>query len=371
VKLLAGYATDVGRVRDGNEDSFVVDRALALFAVADGMGGHLGGEVASRTAIEALRAAMAGGTTIEDAMHRANAAVFERAGTDESLYGMGTTLTAVVPGSASDLVIGHVGDSRAYLLRSDELRRVTEDHSLVEDLLREGRITEEQAAVHPQRNIITRVVGVEPEVDVDLYTLEVAVDDRLLICSDGLTTMVDEPGIEAVLRDVAEPQAVAERLVDAALAAGGTDNVTVVVIDVRELGDHTEVEAAAGNDESTDDGTTVLPRVEGADAYAELAADLTGELASDGGAQRLEHALGDGSVYMEVRPSRTRRTLRAAFWTVVTLAPIAAVGTIGYVVYRNDTPTTSVPSTTISSTQVTTTSAPALFGVPTTAPGGP
>ena len=193
-------------------------------------------------------------------MHRANAAVFERAGNDESLYGMGTTLTAAVPISASDLVIAHVGDSRAYLLHAGELRRITEDHSLVEDLVREGRITEEQAAVHPQRNIITRVVGVEPEVDVDLYTLEVATDDRVLICSDGLTTMVDEPGIEAVLSDPVEPQTVAERLVDAALAAGGTDNVTAVVIDVRELGDHTEVERSAARPRAPTTAPPCCPR---------------------------------------------------------------------------------------------------------------
>ena len=131
MRLLAGYATDVGHVREGNEDSFLVDRALALFAVADGMGGHLGGEVASRTAVETLRAAVASGTPIEDAVRRANAAVFERAGTDESLYGMGTTLTALITTNASELLIGHVGDSRAYLLRAGELRRLTEDHSLV------------------------------------------------------------------------------------------------------------------------------------------------------------------------------------------------------------------------------------------------
>src|SRR5438477_6613819 len=166
MRLLAGYATDVGRVRDGNEDAFVVDKQLALFAVADGMGGHLGGEVASQTAIEALRAAVASGVSIDAAVRRANAAVFERSTTDQSLYGMGTTLTAAVPAGPAELLIGHVGDSRAYLLRGDDLIRVTEDHSLVEELVREGRITEEQAAVHPQRNIITRVVGVEPDVEV-------------------------------------------------------------------------------------------------------------------------------------------------------------------------------------------------------------
>ncbi len=343
MKLLAGYATDVGRVREGNEDSFVVDRALALFAVADGMGGHLGGEVASHTAIETLRAAVASGTSIEEAVRRANAAVFERAGTDESLYGMGTTLTAVQASGPSDLLIGHVGDSRAYLLRAGELRRITEDHSLVEELVREGRITEEQAAVHPQRSIITRALGPEPEIDVDLYTLEVEAGDRILVCSDGLTTMVDEPGVEQALRDGAEPQATAERLVDAALAAGGTDNVTVVVIDVRELGDGNEVDAPADTATSgDDDDTSVLPVTE-----------VDGD---DGTARAGERFTASAAPAADARPSRARRAARAAFWTAVTLAPIAAAGTIGYIVYRNDTSTTTPSTTTVLATS--TTSAP-------------
>ncbi|HEY1741061.1 MAG TPA: hypothetical protein VGI86_20265, partial [Acidimicrobiia bacterium] len=134
----------------------------------------------------------------------------------------------------------------------------------------------------------------------------------------------------------------------------------------RELGDHTEVEAVTGASESTDDGTTVLPRVEGAGAYAELSDGLT-----DDGVEPADHALDDRFAYVEVRPSRTRRALRAAFWTVITLAPIAAVGTIGYVVYRNDTPATTVPSTSISTSITITTSGLPFSGTPTTAPGGP
>ncbi len=348
MKLVAGYATDVGRVRDGNEDSFVVDGQLALFAVADGMGGHLGGEVASRTAIETLRAAVASGNTIDDAVRRANAAVFERAGTDESLSGMGTTLTALVPGGPAALLFGHVGDSRAYLARGDDLIRLTEDHSLVEELVREGRITEEQAAVHPQRSIITRALGVEPEIDVDLYPLVVATGDRVLLCSDGLTTMIEEAAVQRLLHDNADPQTAAEQLVDAALQAGGTDNVTAVVIDISEVdatGDLDSVAAIAGTAPpatgDATDHTTLLPVVGANDDDPATAVGV------------------DASLTAEIRPGRARRIGRGVFWTAVTVVPIAAFATIGYVVYNNDTPatttTTVAPSTTAPRTSTTAT----------------
>ena len=160
MKLTPGGSTDKGQVRDGNEDGYVVDRRLQLFAVADGMGGHRAGEVASATALEALRAAVASGTGLGDAITNANTAVHDKAGDDDELSGMGTTLTAVVP-DGHGVLVGHVGDSRAYLLRDGELRQLTTDHSLVEELVREGRLTEQEAAVHPQRSIITRALGVE------------------------------------------------------------------------------------------------------------------------------------------------------------------------------------------------------------------
>ena len=235
MKLAAASATDQGLVRGNNEDAFLIDDQRALFAVADGMGGHRGGEVASHTAIEALRAAIANGTPLHDAITRANAAVLTRAAGDSELTGMGTTLTAVVAIGGRQLLIGHVGDSRAYLLHAGTLHRATDDHSLVEELVREGRLTPEQAEAHPQRAIVTRALGVDDHVDVDLYTLDIETGDRVVLCSDGLTTMVRERDIERLARAETDPERLADALVRAANEAGGEDNITVVVIDVLEV----------------------------------------------------------------------------------------------------------------------------------------
>lgn len=235
MRIAAGAFSDVGRVREVNEDAHLVDDRLALFAIADGMGGHQGGEVASWTAIEALRAAVAGGQPINDAVQQANAAVLERAAGDPALEGMGTTMTAAVVAGGRRLLLGHVGDSRAYLWRDGELSRLTEDHSLVEELVREGRLTREQAETHPQKAIVTRALGVDSAIDVDVYSVEVEPGDRVLLCSDGLTDMVRERDIERLLAGEPDPQRAAERLVDEANEAGGVDNVTVVVLDVIEV----------------------------------------------------------------------------------------------------------------------------------------
>jgi protein phosphatase len=222
-------------VRGNNEDSYLVDDDHVLFAVADGMGGHRGGEVASRTAIEALRAAIAGGRGIQDAISTANDAVIERARGDRSLAGMGTTLTALVVQGGRQLLIGHVGDSRAYLIHDGKMRRITEDHSLVEELVREGRLTPEQADAHPQRHVVTRALGIDEDIEVALYTLDVTEGDRVVLCSDGLTTMVRERDVERIARSEPDPQRAAEQLVDAANAAGGEDNTSIVVVDVLEV----------------------------------------------------------------------------------------------------------------------------------------
>jgi protein phosphatase len=232
MRLVIGAATDVGRVRDGNEDALLVDDAMGLVAVADGMGGHRAGEVASATALEALRAAVNSGRPLREAIEDANRAVYDKSLTDESLQGMGTTLTAGTLAAGGTLLIGHVGDSRAYLLRDGELRRVTTDHSVVEELVREGRLTVDEAAVHPQRSIITRALGVDASVDVDVYPVELVPGDRLLLCSDGLTGMVQPEEIAATLRRDDDPTRVAHNLVDAANAAGGEDNITVIVVAV-------------------------------------------------------------------------------------------------------------------------------------------
>ena len=232
VHLVVGAATDVGRVRDHNEDAFLVDDQLGLFAVADGMGGHQAGEVASAIALEALRAAVTSGEGIRDAVTSANDAVYEKSTTDERLRGMGTTLTAATLAAGDTLLLGHVGDSRGYLLRDHHLERLTIDHSLVEELIQAGELTEEQAESDPRRSMITRALGIEPEVEVDLYPIQVVSGDRLLVCSDGLTGMVGEDRIAAVLTEEPDPNVAARRLIDAANAGGGIDNITVLVVDV-------------------------------------------------------------------------------------------------------------------------------------------
>ncbi|MGZ8733630.1 MAG: Stp1/IreP family PP2C-type Ser/Thr phosphatase [Acidimicrobiia bacterium] len=253
MKLVVGATTDVGQVRDGNEDRFLVEVGLRLFAVADGMGGHQAGEVASTTAIEALRAAIAAGRPLDDAIIEANRAVYEKASTDHSLTGMGTTLTAIAVGSERAVVVGHVGDSRAYLARAGTFEQITEDHSLVEEMVREGRITEDQALVHPQRSIITRALGIDAEIDVDLYPVELQADDRILICSDGLTDMLRPTEIARILRQENDPQRAADALADAANANGGIDNVTAVVIAAL------PADAVADPDSTVVDTTVVTP----------------------------------------------------------------------------------------------------------------
>ena len=232
MRLITGAATDVGRVREGNEDAYLVDDAMGLVAVADGMGGHRAGEVASATALEALRSAISHGRPLRESMQDANEAVFTKSLTDDELRGMGTTLTAATLVTGGIVLVGHVGDSRAYLLHDGELRQVTMDHSLVEELVREGRLTADEAAVHPQRSIITRALGVDASVEVDVYPVELAPGDRLLLCSDGLTGMVQAETIAGTLRREEDPARAAAALIDAANVAGGEDNITAVVVAV-------------------------------------------------------------------------------------------------------------------------------------------
>jgi protein phosphatase len=245
---VTGAVTDVGRVRQRNDDGFLVDETIGLVAVADGMGGHRGGDVASATALEALRASVTSGHPVREAIEAANLAVYEKAATDPALYGMGTTLTAGTLVSGGTVLIGHVGDSRAYLWHDGKLSRVTADHSHVAELVREGRITEEEAAVHPMRSVITRALGIDDTIDVDVYPVQLDRGDLLLLCSDGLTGMVHEEEIAAALRREPDPARAAERLVDMANAAGGEDNVTVIVV---ALGDGEPVAHHAGDRTAT------------------------------------------------------------------------------------------------------------------------
>ena len=228
--------TDAGKVRKNNEDSLLTGdgKDEALFAVADGIGGFEAGEVASRIAIGVLEE-LAPGDSLEAAVREANRRILAAARGDEKLSGMGTTVVAarfsVADGASAE--ISHVGDSRAYLLRGGDLAPVTEDHSLVAELVRSGDLTRAQASEHPQKNLITRALGAEDEVQVDTAVLPIEPDDRILLCSDGLTDMVPEARVGELLVDPS-PEGAARTLVKAALDAGGADNVTVVVVDVKE-----------------------------------------------------------------------------------------------------------------------------------------
>lgn len=250
-ELRWGAATDIGMVRQKNDDSYLL--ADPLFAVADGMGGARGGDVASATAVEALRAAFDGGTDADDlvaAVKAANRAVYEKAGSPK-LRGMGTTMTALVllpraEGSGDDeLALANVGDSRGYLLRDGELQQLTDDHNVPGELLRRGEITVQQAADHPQRNLITRVLGTDDEVEVDLWQLVPYAGDRFLLASDGLFGEVPDDEIAPVLRTEKDPEKAAKTLVEMARTAGGSDNITVVIVDVVDDGGRSKAASAA------------------------------------------------------------------------------------------------------------------------------
>lgn len=236
-RLRWGEVTDTGQVRSINQDGAYA--AEPLFAVADGMGGHRGGEVASAVALETLVGSVQERTTaaLVQGVQLANSAVYERAAEDPDLRGMGTTLCAisvVEDGSGERIGLVNVGDSRIYLLRDGTLQQLTEDHSLVESLLRQGRITEDEAAVHPQRNILTRALGISAAVDVDAWEGPAVSGDRYLLCSDGLFNEVPEPVIEVTLRKLADPAEAARELVRLANEGGGRDNITAVVVDVED-----------------------------------------------------------------------------------------------------------------------------------------
>ena len=229
MRIEVGAATDLGRVREVNEDSYLVE--APLYAVADGMGGHRGGDVASRLALDTVETLFRrGDDTLADQVREANRVVYERSASDQRVSGMGTTLTAVVVERAT-VHLAHVGDSRAYLLRAGDLRQITSDHTLVARMVKAGEITREEAAVHPHRNVVTRSLGTEPTLKVDEDTIALLDEDRVLICSDGLTGMVAEDQIQAILEAEPDPQRVADRLVKAANRAGGIDNITVLVLD--------------------------------------------------------------------------------------------------------------------------------------------
>jgi PPM family protein phosphatase len=315
MRFAFGERTDVGRGRPENEDSHLADPEDGLYAVADGMGGHRAGEVASATAIDALKTAYLGGQRVDRAIEAANTAVFAKAAEDAAFRGMGTTLTAIALHD-STAELGHVGDSRAYLMRDGSVTQVTEDHSLVEQLVREGRLTPEEAQSHPQRAIITRALGIDAAVSVDTYRIDLKPGDRLMICSDGLTNMLSDDTIAQTLRRHADPQQAADTLVDMANQAGGDDNITVILLDA--LSDGGKPEEGAG-------GRQALEPTGGADAAAGpvgagVDAEPPPELEDDGSA-----ITGGG-----------RRGLRSlVLWGLPIVAVIGiAVGAVGWYARR-------------------------------------
>jgi protein phosphatase len=252
--------TQTGNVRRSNEDSFLL--RSPLFMVADGMGGALAGELASRMCAEAFAELdliqHQGEEALRATIATANRRIWERSRTDAEASGMGTTVTAALVGDDGVVSFAHVGDSRAYLLRDGALQRLSEDHSLVHELVRQGQLSEVEAEQHPQRSVITRALGTEEEVQIDTFSLAAKPGDVLLLCTDGLNTMVAEPDIAEMLGSATEATDVARKLVRAALKAGGEDNVTAVVVRFGEEG-----AAEAGDEDVTSDGSgaRVLPRV--------------------------------------------------------------------------------------------------------------
>ncbi len=229
--------SDTGRQRRANEDSLMV--RSPLFVVADGMGGAQAGEVASKVAADTFQGGLPDGAEPEAALaglvQEANSRIHELSHANAEQAGMGTTLTAIYVGEL-EVAIAHVGDSRAYCMRGGELLRLTDDHSLVDELLRQGRLTPEEAVEHPQRSVITRALGIEGTVEVDTRSFRGLAGDVYLICSDGLTTMITEQEIASVLASTPALREAGERLIAAANEAGGRDNITVILLRLEEVG---------------------------------------------------------------------------------------------------------------------------------------
>jgi PPM family protein phosphatase len=307
MRLRFGASTDLGRMRSNNEDSYLSQAPVA--AVADGMGGHSAGEVASAIAIEELAALrdqgpweseVAATDDLKRAIVRANRRIRETAASDRRLNGMGTTLVALLE-DGDRVHLANVGDSRAYLLRHGELSQVTVDHSLVQELVDEGRLSQKDAERHPQRSVITRALGIDPEVEFDLFTYKLQAGDRLLLCSDGLSDVVEPSQIRNVLLRVRDPQKAADRLVAVANEGGGPDNITVIVVDTDE---GSEAEPETTGDLGTGSSTGAMPAVDG-------------DRAAGSRGRRAAKAAQDRSL-------RTHRRLQRVLLALIALAVVAA-----------------------------------------------
>src|SRR3954471_12522198 len=302
--------TDTGRQRNANEDSLFVE--APLFVVADGMGGAQAGEVASRAAAESFAhdlpsSSIAPERLLEETIEGANRTIHELARKDPGLTGMGTTTTAaLVDLEGEEVAIGHVGDSRAYRLRGGKFEQLTRDHSLVEEMRRKGQLTDAQAEDHPQRSIITRALGPEPEVEVDLQTVPAQAGDVFLICSDGLTTMLDDGKIGQILSRATSLQSAVRALVDEANRPGGRDNITVVTFRL-------EDDSADGAAGSANEGATLIGGE--AEAAGLSATEVRKRAAAEAARKRRE----------EIEATPRHRGLRTALKVLVPLLLIAAI----------------------------------------------
>jgi serine/threonine protein phosphatase PrpC len=297
--------TDTGRQRNANEDSFFV--RSPVFVVADGMGGAQAGEVASKAAADSFDRELPAAPpeqVLRETIESANRTIHEHAGKDPDLAGMGTTITAsIVDPEAEEVAIGHVGDSRAYRLRAGKLERLTRDHSLVEEMRRKGQLTDAQAEDHPQRSIITRALGPEPEVEVDLQTVPAQAGDVFLICSDGLTTMLGDEQISRLLSRATSMQSAVRALVDEANRAGGRDNITVVAFRLEDS------DAPARETE----GATLIGSA--AEEVGLTATEVRRRAAADAARKRRE----------ELAAAKPRRRLRTVAKMVALLVVLAAI----------------------------------------------
>jgi len=332
--------TDTGRQRSGNEDAAYA--RAPLFVVADGMGGARGGEIAARLAVETFERGLGEGGSVEQRLaarvQEANALIYERAHRERALQGMGTTLTAAYLDDGR-LALAHVGDSRAYLFREGRLLRLTQDHSLVSELVRHGKLTEEQAAEHPQRSIITRALGPEPDVEVDTSTHPVQAGDVLLLCSDGLTSMIAEERIAEVLAAASSLRDAAERLIAEANAAGGRDNITVVLFRLEELGEGADEPLTQAMRAPVDGATRELEALSAPEEPGPLRTPMSQPPAARGRAAVAEpptrprpaprakaRAAPIGASARRRSARRRRRLISAALATAVVIALLAAAG---------------------------------------------
>jgi PPM family protein phosphatase len=296
------WKTDTGRQRRDNEDSAFV--RAPLFVVADGMGGAQAGEVASAMAVEAFHQDLPDEGSPEERLtariRSANRQIYDVSRTEHEHAGMGTTLTAVY--LADDyLAVAHVGDSRAYIFRDGALTRLTQDHSLVEELVRQGKLTEAQAAEHPQRSIITRALGIESDVDVDTWSYPMRAGDVVLLCSDGLTSMISEEQIAGILAAEASLDGAGDRLIAAANDAGGRDNITVVLFRLDEIG-----ESDPAGHQTVDEPTVIGMESVGDATDGSHAAD--GSQAGDAVGSTAGSDRGAGAILTAPPPSLRRRS---------------------------------------------------------------